>query len=282
MHKKKLIFVGLLALVLCSCSLTETSSGGSKKKQGKQISEEEGIALFNEFKQKGTGEVGPYRLDYSVTGTSGAYNVKQEYVLMSNSKNDFYYSSIAKELGAKTSDCLAVQVNNETYEQVSYIKNTTYSTSGTKDEEFAITKKDNPNYESTVNSYIEANLTEYSTLQETAELVMTGEKYNVEYLTEVTEEYNAMGYKIEIEYRTLGTGSLILNVKTLPNDSSVVDRYSLTRGDETITFSNYRFSEIVSKNYYSGGGLMTITMKMTYEDPTISLPAGWESKLVTD
>ena len=120
MFIKRLLFIGIIALLLTSCTMTETSKSGSKK-AGKKISEEEATALFDEFQEKAPSKVGPYRF-------------------------------------------------------------------------------------------------------------------------------------------------------------SVVEQYYLKRAEETLTFSNYRFTELVSKNYYDGA-TMAITTKMSYGDNSFSLPSGWERAL---
>lgn len=281
MLKKRLLIVGIAALLLTSCSITESSKTSSKK-PGKSISEDAAIALFDEFKEKAPSEIGSYRVEYTIVGASTGYNTRQNYVLMCNANGDSYYSSEIKEAGIVTSSDLAIQIKDTTYEEVSYVKQKTYLVSSGKYEtkEIAVVKKDNPNYEEIVDDYMEENLSIYYTLRESSELIITNEQYNAEYLKSVTEDYNDKGYRIEIEYRSKGEGSLILGIKTLPNNDSVIEQYSLKRGDETLTFENYRFTELVSKNYYEGSTI-TITMKMSYGDNLFSLPSGWENSIVS-
>lgn len=281
MFGKRLLTLGIAALLLTSCSMTESSKTGSKK-PGKSISEEEATALFDAFKEKAPSEVGSYRVEYTIVGSSSGYNTKQNFVLMSNANGDSYYSSEVKEAGITTSSALAIQMKDTTYEEVSYVKLTTYNLSTRKNDikETAIVKKDNPNYEEIVDDYMEENLSLYLSLRQSSEQIITAEQYNAEYLKSVTEDYNNKGYRIEIEYRSKGEGSLILGIKTIPNDDSVVEQYSLKRGDETLTFENYRFTELVSKNYYEGSTI-TITTKMSYGDNSFSLPSGWEKSIAS-
>ena len=280
MHKKIVFFVSLGALLLTSCSFDD--AGGSKKNSrstGKPVTEEKAMEIMDEITaKKDTLEELPYRFEYSeVDKTEDDDDIK--YIYMNNLDGNRSYSWDVKQGGKAKSKGVAIQVTNETYEEVSYFQMTDYDKDGKESvSSGALTKKDNATYETEIQSMYQY-LTGYSYIQSylsSIDMVYQYNKANIDSYVAYREQDGNLS--VAVAFTSAGEGSLNIIFTTTPKEGAE-NNDDLIKVEEVIAFENYRPVQVVTRRNYIGGSYSVDDMSMKYGKNNISLPSGWEESL---
>ena len=280
MNKASLfIFTIASALLLASC----TTGGGAKK----EMTAEEAEAILTRIQEQAATLNYPYRFDYKemteYKDENGADDGSEEeqYVLVYNKANEFYYSYTSKEDGVLLRDAKGIIKEDRGEEEVCYSEETYYNEPGAEDDEkdiSAAAKKDNPIYDFQCEYEVLNGLTDFEYIEEAFSALISAENYTLENIQNMMEYYASRGYKVTASYKGNENGNMDIRVLTEPMDSSQTT--GLKKGDETISFENYKFTKLVSVSEQFDGEKLTINASMKYTQTTFSLPNGWKDHVL--
>lgn len=281
MNKASLfIFTISGALLLASCT---NSSGGAKK----EMTAEEAEAILTQIKEQAANLSYPFRFDYKETteykDENGADDGSEEeqYTLVYNKANDFYYSYIHKEDGALGLDVKGIIKEDKNEEEVCYSEETYYHEPGAEDDEtfiYVAAKKDNPIYDFQCEYEVLNGLTDFEYIEEAFLALINAENYTMENIQDMVTYYASNGYKVTASYKGNEKGNMDIRVLTEPIDSSKTT--GLKKGDETISFENFKFTKLVSVSEQFDGEKLTVNASVKYAQSTFSLPSGWKDHLL--
>ena len=277
MNKKFLFFVSMSAILLSSCGLM---SGD------RELSDEEVNSLMAKISEKSKERVTDFSIEYKETSKyfendGSLTNMEGTCLASINKSGEFSLSRERKINGKNDISELSIRKLDSTYELVNYEMSNYYDPDNPEIDETVVVKKDNPAYQ----YQLEMDFYDGLNFQQEVEYMVgdyiSGETFSKENIKENVDYYDSNGYSVTASYIGNTNGSITIKVTTQPkNPNEKTEPNDLKIAEETVTFKNYRFTELVSNNTYVNGEARNFRIKMEYQSRVAALPSGWKNKIV--
>ena len=275
--KKRFLFIASIgAILLSSCGLMNGE---------RELSDEEIDSLFAKITEKSKEEVKDFNLKYKETRKyledDKLKTMVEDCVASANHDGEFSLSRERTIDGKKDLSELSIRKKDSTYEIVNYEMSNYYYEEDNEIDETVVVKKDNPayQYQLDMNFYEGAHFAEE--IDYVTEDYATGENFTKEKIKEMVDYYDGYGYAVTSSYVGNTNGTLTIKVTTQPkNASEKTAPTDLKIAEESVTFKNHRFVELVSNNTYVSGESRNYNIKMEYKSSILALPNGWKNKIL--
>lgn len=258
---KALVFIPIIALSSCSFL-------------GKEVNED----FANKYEEKITDmddiETITFKLDFSGTKGGSKSQSKGKYILKKDKDDNKYFYVDGNDEGEREFIEL-YQVNNETYEEVTWVK---YLEDG-KEKTACYAKKDNADYNKQTSDF-----TMTAALAPSLIYALCSSPSSV-----VKDLLDSDDAESIITYYSTGEKNLSVKkvIKPASKDGSSSESTSSSEEDDdepnsgtaVITYNNYLLSSINVSASSDKGTKQKITGSASYGKVTVSLPSGWEKLL---
>lgn len=306
MNKKLVFLIVIGSLLFSSCAKhisnddnngsnsdensANNNGGGNKNKDTpvnlKEISLEEATSLLETIKEKSQNLPKPYRFEMKendkYTNASGSwYEVSYDYVYAVNANNDFYYSWESKSGNHLDDKGQMMRKKDADNEEISYVESFEYGDDNEVDTYVkAVKKKDNAIYDFQSKIYISNYADAVEFVKEYMDAAVTGEEVTPRAVEEMVDYYKDYGYSITATFKADNNGNLDITVITALDSEEGARSSQLKKAEETLSFRNYYFKSLISKNDTLDNGYRNFDVKMYYENTSFAIPDNWQNNLV--
>lgn len=307
MNKKLVFLIVIGSLLFSSCAKhiyssnnsepngdesSQNGNGGGGNKNNntpvnlKEISLEDATSLLETIKEKSQNLPKPYRFEMKendkYTNASGSwYEVSYDYVYAVNANNDFYYSWESKSDNHLDDKGQMMRKKDANNEEISYVESFEYGDDDEVDTYVkAVKKKDNDIYDFQSKIYISNYADAVEFVKEYMDAAVTGEEVTPQAVEEMVDYYKDYGYSITATFKADNNGNLDITVITALDSEEGARSSQLKKAEETLSFRNYYFKSLISKNDMLDNGYRNFDVKMSYESTSFTIPNTWQNNLV--